>query len=56
MLQKRFQHDSCLWATFHQACGLFGQNSGLQCLANATCALIKSVKQCPSVLGNRTTE
>ena len=30
---------------------LVGQNSGLQCVANATCALIKSLKQCPSVWG-----
>ena len=51
VLQKRFQHDSCLQATFHQASGLFGQTSGLQRIANATCALIKSVKQCPSVWG-----
>ena len=51
MLQKRFQHDSCLQATFDQASGLFGQNSGLQCLTNPTCALIESVKQCSSVSG-----
>ena len=47
-LQRTFLLDGCVIATFSQAPNRFGQHAGLQCVANSVCALIKSVKQCPS--------
>ena len=47
-IQRAFLHDGCVVATNNQASQVFGIYAGLQCVANATCALIKSVKKCPS--------
>ena len=47
-IQRTFVHDGCVLATKNQASQVFGIYAGLQCVTNATCALIKSEKQCQS--------
>ena len=46
---NNYLHDGCVIVTHHQGSSVFSPSKGLQCVPNLACALLYSLKCCPTI-------